>query len=123
MRYRPKQDRECMCKRKLRRVREIIAAVEKQNLLLILGVLLRRQRVCVIILSLACLALPYFSTLSHKGYDFRKNFVEHKMCVLIFSTTLSEKFLILRIIQRDIIINVRRSSCKVPLLLSDFNRT
>jgi hypothetical protein len=35
----------------------------------------------------------------------------------------SEAFLILRIIQRDIIINVHRSLCKVPLLLSDFNET
>ena len=28
-----------------------------------------------------------FSTLSHKRHDFRKNVTEHKMCVLIFSTT------------------------------------
>jgi len=34
---------------------------------------------------------------------------------------LSGTFLILRRIQRDIIINVHKSSCKVPLLLSDFN--
>jgi hypothetical protein len=33
------------------------------------------------------------------------------------------KFLILRGIKRDIIINVQRSSCKVPLLLSDFDET
>jgi hypothetical protein len=35
------------------------------------------------------------------------------MCVLIFSTTLSETFLILRRIQRYVIINVHQSSCKV----------
>ena len=29
---------------------------------------------------------PYFSTLSHKRHDFRKKGIEHKMCVLIFST-------------------------------------
>jgi hypothetical protein len=35
----------------------------------------------------ACLAQPYFSTLSHKGQDFwRKKIIEQK-CVLIFSTT------------------------------------
>jgi hypothetical protein len=34
----------------------------------------------------ACPALPYFPTLSHKRYDFRKNIIEHKMCVLISST-------------------------------------
>ena len=35
----------------------------------------------------------------------------------------SKTFLILRRTERDIIINVRRSSCKVPLLLADFNET
>jgi hypothetical protein len=40
-----------------------------------------------------------------------------------FVILLSETFLILRRIQRDIIIHVRGSSCKVPLLLSDFNET
>jgi hypothetical protein len=37
----------------------------------------------VILSSVTCLAVKYFSTLSHKCYDFRKN----KMYVLIFSTT------------------------------------
>jgi len=36
---------------------------------------------------IACLALPNLSTLSCKLYDFRENFIEHEMCVLIFSTT------------------------------------
>ena len=33
------------------------------------------------------LGSPYFSTLSHKQHDFREKVVEHKISVLIFSTT------------------------------------
>jgi len=40
----------------------------------------------------------FFHILS-KAADFRKIFIEHKMGILIFSTTLSEIFLILRRIQ------------------------
>ena len=44
----------------------------------------------------APLTSPHLSKLSHKRCDFRKKVIECKMCVLIFSRTLSKIFLILR---------------------------
>ena len=41
----------------------------------------------IILSSVAFPAVPYFSTLCHKRHDFRKNVIEHNICVLIFSTT------------------------------------
>jgi hypothetical protein len=36
---------------------------------------------CIILSSIACSDLPFFPTLSHKGYDFLgENVAEHKMC-------------------------------------------
>ena len=63
--------------------------------------------------SVASPVLPYFSTLSHIRHDFQKKVTEHKMCVLIFSTILSQTFLIIRRTERDMIINVYWSACKV----------
>ena len=73
-------------------------------------------------LYVACLAEPYFSTLSHKQFDFQgKTAVELKTCAV---QLLSETFRSLRRIHQAVIINVHRSSCKVPwLFLSDFRET
>jgi hypothetical protein len=46
--------------------------------------------------------------------------MEHEMCILISFTNLSDIFLILRRIQRDIIIQVHMSLCKVLLALGRF---
>ena len=51
-------------------------------------------------------------------FETKKKVTEHKMCVLVSSTILSETFLILRRTERDMIRNVYRSaSCKVPVSL------
>jgi hypothetical protein len=65
------------------------------------------------------------STLSHKRYEVRKKVTYHKMRVLIFSTALSKTFLIRKIIERDVIVNVLSSTRDVPyqLFLSGFNET
>jgi hypothetical protein len=71
----------------------------------------------------ACLALPHFSHYLINGMIFRKKKVLNIKHVFRFSLELpSEIFPILRRIQRDIIINVHRSSCKVglPIILVIF---
>jgi len=44
---------------------------------------------------------------SHKGKDFRKEVIQHKMCAFIFSTPLSETRFILRI-ERHMIKNIQK---------------
>jgi hypothetical protein len=48
-----------------------------------------------------------------------ENVTEHKMYTLY--TILYKSFLIIRIIKRDIIINVHRSSCEVPIVIANLN--
>jgi hypothetical protein len=92
----------------LRRFHEIIVALEKQKVLQIsvcaracvrsgaqvrgvcmrLALLIRHAtRVRHIVTSFVVpLAAPHFSALSQKRHDFRKQVVDNKMCVFIFST-------------------------------------
>jgi len=87
------QRRQCTYKVTLIGVRVTIVTVKKYEVLHLQSVSVakviqqstRMQR--IMISPVACLALQYSSTLSHKRYDFRKKFIEHKVFVLIFSTT------------------------------------
>ena len=66
---------------------------------------------------MACLVLTHFPTLPHKRYVFGgKNYLTPTV-FSIFSTNLTETFLILGIIQRDAIIKVRRYLYKVSVIL------
>jgi len=94
--------------------------------------------VCVCVCRLrysACNArAPYYRPWSVRIYKmfphclinstiFGEKVTKHKMCVLIFSTVLSETFLILRRIPLDIIITYTILHVKCPLFLSYVNET
>jgi len=71
----------------------------------------RRMR-RIMLSSVACLAAPHFSTLSHERHDFRgKKIIEHK--TYVFFCTTFKKILIQRRIQRYVL----KSLCKVPVIL------
>jgi hypothetical protein len=78
------------------------------------------QYACAIFSSVTCSAVQYFSTLSSRRHDFPKKVTEHKLCILIFSTTFVETFLIVRRTERDMIIDVSSSSSKVPVITLRF---
>ena len=77
---------------------------------------------CIILSSVSYMVLPYLSALSHIRHGFRggEGFSEHKLCVLIFSTILSQMSFIPTRIGRDLITNVHSSSCKFPVILTSF---
>jgi hypothetical protein len=66
--------------------------------------------------------IPHFPPLCHKRHQFRgKKEGEHKTCDLSFSTTFVWNISNSKNFQRDIIIKVRLSSCKVPVILIRFS--
>jgi len=76
-----------------------------------------------ILSSVACPAVPYFPTLSHKRYEFKKNTLLNIICVFWFSQQiLSETFLILRRSKPDMTKNVYCLHIKYCLFLPYFNK-
>jgi hypothetical protein len=73
---------------------------------------------CILLSYVSCPVLPYFS-----HYLIQGKCLSQLKCVLIFTKNLFEIFPILSRIQWDIIINVHRSSCAVPDILSNINET
>ena len=116
------QDRQCTFNVTLWRVCVTTVAVETQYVLNIMSVCLY-----------SCLGYPacqshllyavYIVLCSLSGFiiffPFLKKFIEHEIMFWISVQLLSDAFRILRRIQRDII-NVRRSSYKVPVILVRF---
>ena len=51
----------------------------------------------------------------------KRKFIAHKICVLIFSTIFLKIFFILLRIEKEIVVNVHRSSRKVPVTLVLFS--
>ena len=68
---------------------------------------------CATLSSVACPAIQYFFTLFHKRHDFRKIFIELKMCGLVLSTILYGMFLIVRRIEQDMIIHIGTGKGKI----------
>jgi hypothetical protein len=71
--------------------------------------------------SVACLVLPYSSTLFHKRHDFRwKKVIEYKMCVLNLSTNFVRKTSRFKKKSDRYHKCTRRPSRKVPVILVRF---
>jgi len=75
----------------------------------------------IILSSMACLAVPCFSTLSYKWHSFwGGKLLNVKVYFDFIYNLLFETFVFLRRIQLDIIIKVHWSLCKIPVFLVRF---
>jgi len=71
----------------------------------------------IILSSVACLALLYFSTPFHKRHDCRKKLLKTKCVFSFYLQFLFETFLILRRTERDMVKKEYWFSRKVPIIL------
>jgi hypothetical protein len=78
------------------------------------------MRAFAILSSVACMALLYFSTLSHKQHGFRKKKLLNMKCVWISLQLLPESFLVIRRTERDMMKSVYCSLCEVPVIIVRF---
>jgi hypothetical protein len=78
------------------------------------------QCACTILSTVACLALQYVSTLSHKRHHFLKKVTNIKCVFNVSLQIFVWVFFILRITERDVIKNVYWVSCKVPIFIVRF---
>jgi len=81
------------------------------------------QNTCVVFSSVVCLALPYYSKLSYKGYDFRIRINCKYISVLILSANSPETFLNIKRRNKTFVINLHWSSCKVAVIFSEINES
>ena len=70
--------------------------------------------------SVARLAPPSLSKLSHKRHDFRKDVIEHKFASFDSFYVFCLEHTILRRMQRCIIVNAHGFPCKLPVILVRF---
>jgi hypothetical protein len=96
-----------------------IICCESVSALLVIQHLTRMRR--IILSSVACLFLNIFPHYLINITIIGKKITEHNMCVLIFSTTLSDTFLIIRRTERDNITMYIGLHVMYPLSLSDVN--
>jgi hypothetical protein len=68
----------------------------------------------IVLSVVASLAPPHISTLSQNGTIFGKKYIEHKMCVLIFSTTFLSNISHSKKNSDRNVTNVKAYSCEVP---------
>jgi hypothetical protein len=79
------------------------------------------QSACVLLPSVACPSVPYFSTLSHERYDFQIKLTERRICVLIFATIFVKNNFSFQEKSSDILSQICLClHLKYPLLFSDF---